>query len=248
MRIDLKRREQNEKQSNREVVAEGVGQIVTGKMIATNKMPQSADGNSKKLLDLRAFALEYVKQIVQKANELSVLGPQNRLDSQGQNQKSRRAIKEAVSEINQRFKFPAPPITSQVASQMKFPADKNNNNNYNNDDYKHNVHYRDSFGRSDVALDNNNRVATSTTIACDSNMDIQPQASQSRANENVQTQARARDGRGGRRRIRDQLNWHLIVSCFSTCLPSTIVEATVPGGGGGDRSSGGCSGSQVNPM
>lgn len=39
------------------------------------------------------------------------------------------------------------------------------------------------------------------------------------------------DQRGGRRRGRKlQLNWHLLVACFSNCLPQSIVETATKGG------------------
>lgn len=207
----------------------------------------------KKLLELRAVALEYVKQIVAKASELSqerqkikdaqkltnyyngtttnynsgkttaysksttTTTSNNRLPEPIDPAKEKAILREAASSINKRFQL--------VDNQEYFSADR-----------------KDSL---------RNRASSNPRIQATSNREnssVDPSATADRySNNSTSTSTSKRSTTNGSRRRRglhQRLNWHLLVSCFSTCLPHSLVEAatrsatsaTDPTGMGANRS------------
>lgn len=236
----------------------------------------------KKLLELRAVALEYVKQIVAKASELSqerqkikdaqkltnyyngtttnccktnttylksttTTAPANatsnttatatattaqstkRMPESIDPATHRAIIREAASSINKKFHLLDNPQPQQQQYSIANSKEKRQN------------------GKSGAFLlcnratnDNANRLTdpklSSERIAgyqCDTqwratNTNSGPATATASSSSNQSKRINAgADSAGPRRRrgLHHRLNWHLLVSCFSTCLPNSLVEA-----------------------
>lgn len=189
----------------------------------------------KKLHDLKVFALEYVKQVVAKASEISQERHEAREaqklanfyigtncakhHEKSLNLATDRLIKEAAVQINQQFRLPVSTVNvqkysgneAQDAFALARPAPPTA---YKPGELAHEhrphllVQQRDGGAKT--------AGATTTAIPATSR-------SASAANK---TSSR-------RRRLQQRLNWHLLVSCFSTCLPQTVVDSMPSSGAGG---------------
>lgn len=185
---------------------------------------QQARLAEKRLQELRLFALEYVKLIVAKANELSHdrqlqasytankhAGPQATWPTViGSDQlPASRVIRQAASQIDERFRYQDSRQTKQAQKQCQFQLKTPSPL----------VQARGQQGAENWPSGGQLDWATSADL----------QSPQS-ANSSPLAGGRDRQSRQ-KRRLTDRLNWHLLISCFSTCLPETLLSAdSMPSG------------------
>lgn len=192
----------------------------------------------KRLLELRVVALEYVKQIVAKASELSqerqkikdaqkltnyyngsstnyngaktnahtklnaTTTSTKRLPEPIDPTKEREVLKEAAISINKRF---------QLVDGSRFVGEKNEK-------------YRDRTTASAGYGTDRHQDRTSDT---ENNFNLTDRhGNNSSSGVGSTPTKRATNSSRHRSGLHQRLNWHLLVSCFSTCLPQSLVEAT----------------------
>lgn len=190
--------------------------------------------SDKRLQELRAFALEYVKQIVAKASELSQ-GRQEAKNAQkialfytGANinsAASKGEIREAAVQINKQFQLGANEavVTRQPDALGAKPFTQTTQ-------VKHHVHINHSVQQLDE-LDQSSIVGQALEAGLSSSSTSSfANASAANSNKKAKKSPEQVNCKEEKRKLYDRLNWHLLVSCFSTCLPQTMAD-TIPSGG-----------------
>lgn len=201
--------------------------------------------SEKKIQELRLLAYEYVKQIVAKANDLSQnksINYENIPTNQSDRQPTRledstvvsreiiqidpanmRAIREAAVQINKQFRFSNGPSTRE---QMKTKTVT----------YKDSAHATQPYAKvTQTIVRADTKYSTTTTAITDPvltrdyiEQDYATMSSSQDENDS-RTDANKSDPITDRTRsrfkgIHERLNWHLFVSCFSTCLPENFTR------------------------
>lgn len=182
----------------------------------------------KRFQELRAFALEYVKQIVAKASELSQERQEARnaqklaqfytgasYESQEAARReaqretcvgqvdvaSKRLVREAAVQINEKFHLDQNQSVQRVARGEREQEQERPS--------KWPASKRDK--QNSIRLQTNNERGGGAAA-------------------DGQTSAGRRERARDKRKLFERLNWHLLVACFSTCLPQTLAD-TIPSSG-----------------
>lgn len=150
----------------------------------------------KRLRELHAFALEYVKLIVAKADDLSQSHEYLKATTNSSGQPElEQVIRKAAQNINTKFL-----LTNDGQQVARAPQAR-------------------TAKQANEARDMIVRPASPEELGQESTEEREPAEVSSGPEE---------PGKRSRRgRFRRRLNWHLFVSCFSNCLPRTLVE-TMP--------------------
>lgn len=179
-------------------------------MIDCNGQPLAYQ-HDKRLNDLRAFALEYVKLIVSKASEISSQAERQELKGQQEHKFTHFNIinvrQGQTNELDPSRKVELSKVIRKAANQInhQFQLEQDCSRGPQIDESVNKQNWVDRHGEADSA----NRGVSGSPSG-----------------------AQGASSSSGKRRTRfggKHLNWHLLVSCFSTCLPRTLIE-TIPSG------------------
>lgn len=217
---------------------------------------KAARWQDKRYQELRTLAFEYVKQIVAKANELSLEQQQRNLDPKQRRESAKGPNSNTYASATHRQTINTSERVGQVAEQInqQFQLDKELKQlsilHVTSTQQQHQQQKQPQKKPPrppPVPVSRPKQVVAVDEISCENEFDDHDERTRGRGEANNWTasgEARSEPkGKGKKGGLYSRLNWHLFISCFSTCLPQTLVDSMpssmtrgTTGYGGGDGS------------